>query len=99
MKKNPLILTIVLMILYSSVSTAYSTKTELAKLDTACENARQKALAPRKEEIYQECLTKFKKDKSVCQRQADAYNGNRINGAPMFYEFPACVKAFEFRKK
>jgi len=38
------------MILYSSISTAYSTKTELAKLDTACESARQKALAPRKKE-------------------------------------------------
>jgi len=86
------------MSLYSSTLLANAKKTEQAKLDKACESARQEALAPIKKEIYQECITKFKKDKSVCQRQADAYNGNRINGAPMFYELPACVKAFEFRK-
>jgi len=98
MKVTSLLLIVVLMILYSSVILANAKKNEQAKLDKACESARQKALAPRKKEIYQECLTKFKKDKSICQRQADAYNGNRIKGAPMFYELPACVKAFEFKK-
>ena len=99
MKITSLLLIMVLMALYSSVTMAHSTTTKQAKLDKACESARQKALLPIKKEIYQECLTKFKKDKSVCQRQADAYNGNRVKGAPMFYELPDCEKAFEFRKK
>ena len=99
MKTASLLLIIVLMTSYSSVTMAHATSTKQAKLDKACESARQKALEPRKKEIYQECLTKFKKDKSVCQQEADTYNGNRINGAPMFYELPACEKAFEFRKK
>lgn len=109
MKTNSLILTTglitkvfmftLLMISYSSAVLANTAKTEQAKLDKACESARQTALEPRKKEIFQECLTKFKKGKSVCQQEADAYNGNRINGAPMFYELPACVKAFDFRKK
>ncbi len=104
MKINSLLLTsflitISLITLYSSTVLANTTKIEQARLDKVCESSRQKALEPRKKEIYQECLTKFKKDKSVCQQEADAYNGNRINGAPMFYELPACVKAFEFRKK
>lgn len=95
---NTLII-ITLTALYSSTVLANAIKNEQNKLDKACESARQIALEPRKKEIYQECRVKFKKDKSVCQRDANAYNGNRINGAPMFYELPACVKAFEFRKK
>ncbi len=77
----------------------YSAKAEQTKLDQACESARQQALKPRKNEIYQECLTKFKKSETACQREAKTYNGNRINGAPLFYKLPACVTAFEFRKK
>jgi len=48
MKSTSLLLTILLMILHSSVIYAYSAKTEQAKLDKACESARQKALAPQK---------------------------------------------------
>ena len=70
-----------------------------AELDKACEAARQIKLEPRRKEIYKECREKFKKEKSVCKKEAKAYNGNRINGAPMFYEIPACVKAFNYRKK
>ncbi len=68
-------------------------------LDQDCEAARQKALKPRKTEIYQECRQKFKKSENVCKREAQAYNGNRIGGAPLFYELPACEKAFNNRKK
>lgn len=98
MKSTSLLLAALIMALHSSALFAHSTINAQAKLDKNCESARQKALAPRKKEIYQECLTKFKKNKSVCKHEADVYNGNRINGAPMFYELPACVKAFEFRK-
>lgn len=83
----------------SAVALAHTAKDKQAKLDEACESARQKALKPRKKEIYQECLTKFKKSKTICQQEAETYNGNRINGAPMFYQLPECVKAFEFRKQ
>ena len=68
-------------------------------LDQQCEKDRQKALAPRKKEIYQECLTVFKKSEAVCKDEAFVYNGNRINGAPLFYEKPSCVKAFNYRKE
>jgi len=99
MTKNVVFLTLSLTYLVSSMAFAHAKKGEQKKLDDACESARQIALLPRKKEIYQECLTKFKKSKEECKDQANAYNGNRINGAPMFYELPACVKAFEFRKK
>ena len=46
-----------------------------AELDYACEESRQTALAPRKFEIYKECINKFKKDKEYCLTQGDNYNG------------------------
>ena len=92
-------LAFLLLTLTSSNVFSHNSADKQALLDKACESARQKALKPRKKEVYQECLTKFKKSEKLCSEEANAYNGNRINGAPMFYELPACVKAFEFRKK
>ncbi|KGJ87749.1 hypothetical protein [Colwellia psychrerythraea] len=83
----------------SITSVAFAHQNEQKKLDKACEAARKIALKPRRSEIFQECRQKFKKSESVCHNEAKAYNGNRINGAPMFYELPACEKAFAFRKK
>lgn len=98
MKTITFILTVLLCLL-STDTLAYSDLKKQAELDAKCESARQVKLKPRKQEIYKECVTKFKKSKSVCKEEADVFNGNRINGAPMFYELPACVKAFDYRKK
>lgn len=68
-----------------------------AELDRACEADREKALAPIREDIYTECVTRQKKDPAFCRRDAAAFNGNRPGGAPRFYDLPACVAAFEFR--
>ena len=87
---------------FSLTSASYAATANEKKqisLDLACETARQQALKPRQKEIYQECRTKFKKSEKVCKDEAKAYNGNRIGGAPLFYELPACEKAFDYRKK
>jgi len=86
-------------ILITASLSVHAESKKQAELDIACEKARQVALTPRKKEIYNECLNKFKKSKAICADEANVYNGNRINGAPLFYELPACVKAFEFRKQ
>ncbi len=91
--------TLALVLNTSMNSTAFAHQNEQIKLDQACEAARQVALEPKRQEIFQECVHKFKKSKSVCEMEAKDYNGNRINGAPLFYELPACEKAFAFRKK
>lgn len=98
MRKIYIFIAIAFFAINSSIAQADATKNKQAKLDKACEAARQVALKPRKDEIYHECLTKFKKSKLVCQQEAYVYNGNRINGAPMFYELPDCEKAFTYRK-
>lgn len=69
-----------------------------AGLDAACEAARQAALVPKKEEIYRECIQKFKKSAAVCEEEADGYNGSRAGRAPLFYDLPECEAAFEYRK-
>ena len=68
-----------------------------AELDQRCEAARERKLAPIRDDIYRECLDKKQGDAAYCRRYADAYNGNRPGGAPRFYELPECEAAFKFR--
>jgi hypothetical protein len=70
-----------------------------AELDRLCEAARDKALAPIRDDIYKECLEKKRGDEAYCRRDADGYNGDRIGGSPRFYELPECERAFEFRNR
>jgi hypothetical protein len=69
-----------------------------AELDQACEAARQAALAPRRQEIYDECLGRADRDEAACRKDANGYNGNRIGGTPLFYDLPECEEAFDFRR-
>jgi len=70
-----------------------------AELDRRCEAARNEALEPIRNDIYQECLEKKRGDEAYCRRDADGYNGERIGGSPRFYELPECEEAFEFRNR
>ena len=70
-----------------------------AELDAACESARLLALGPKRSDIYQECVDKFKKSAAVCEKDADSYNGNRVGASPLFYDLPECEAAFEYQKK
>ncbi len=67
------------------------------RLDQACEYARRIKLIPIRQELYESCVDKGK-DEAFCYDDAISYNGERRNGAPMFYELPDCVKAFEYRR-
>jgi hypothetical protein len=73
-------------------------RSRLAELDRACEAARQVALAPRRQEIYEECINRSDKDEDVCRRDANGYNGNRIGGTPLYYDLPECEEAFDYRR-
>jgi hypothetical protein len=67
------------------------------ELDRKCEDARQTALTPLKQDIFEECLGKGK-EKSVCKIEADEYDGARANRGPMFYDLPECEAAFNYKK-
>ena len=70
-----------------------------AELDRRCEAARERKLAPIRDEIFAECLDKKQSDEAFCRRNADGYNGNRIGGSPRFYELPECQAAFKNRNR
>ena len=84
--------------IFHGLATADDRQNKQAELDAACEAARQIALGPKKAEIYQECIDKFKKSAEVCQGEADGYNGNRVGRTPLFYGLSECETAFEYRK-
>lgn len=68
-----------------------------AELDRKCEDARQIALAPLKQKVFEECLEKGREE-SVCKSEADEYNGARAGRGPMFYDLPECDEAFNYKK-
>ena len=67
-----------------------------AQLDSQCEEARQVALAPGKQDVFKECMDK-KKNVPLCKIEADKYNGVIAGRAPLFYNLPECEAAFDYR--
>ena len=70
-----------------------------AELDAVCESARLEKLTPMREGFVEQCVTnKEKSSREHCERFYADY-GNRMGGrAPLFYDLPACVTAFEYAK-
>jgi len=68
-----------------------------ARLDGACEVARQTKLAPMRKGFVDECVAnKELPNRKECERFYSDY-GNRMGGrAPLFYDLPECVAAFDF---
>ena len=70
-----------------------------ARLDGACEVARQKKLAPMRKQFVEECVAnKEMPNRKECERFYSDY-GNRMGGrAPLFYDLPECETAFQYRQ-
>jgi hypothetical protein len=68
-----------------------------AQLDATCETVRQHKLAPLREGFVEQCVANGElPSHDECQRFYADY-GNKMGGrAPLFYDLPACVKAFEY---
>jgi len=69
-----------------------------AQLDQACEAAREEKLAPERKQFIDECAAKKEKDRVSCERFYSDYGSRSGNRAPLHYDLPECVEAFEFRK-
>ena len=80
-------------------SLAVGAAAEQAALDAACEAARQEKIAEDQAFLVEECIEKkFKKDRAACERFYSDH-GNQAGGrAPLYYDLPECVEAFEQRK-
>ena len=73
---------------------------EQDRLDAACEAARQEKLAPLRAGFIDECVEKKQRpDRAACERFYADFGNQSGNRAPLFYDLPECVEAFEFRRK
>jgi hypothetical protein len=70
-----------------------------ARLDAACEVAREKKLAPKRARFVEDCVAnKELPSRQECERFYADYGGRMGGRAPLFYDLPECVTAFEFQQ-
>jgi hypothetical protein len=70
-----------------------------ARLDAACEVAREKKLAPLRARYIKECVAnKELPSLEECERFYADYGGRMGGRAPLFYDLPECVTAFEYQQ-
>lgn len=94
------LISVALILLLSGPALAnQSREKKQAELDAVCETARLEKLTPMREGFVEQCVAnKEKSSREHCQRFYADY-GNRMGGrAPLFYDLPACVSAFEYAK-
>lgn len=97
MSLRPGALGLVLILITSTplTATAYD-RAEKDRLNAECEAAREQKLAPQRAAYVEECVAKGERDRASCERYYSDY-GNQAGGrAPLYYNLPECVKAFEY---
>ena len=94
------LLTIVLIMLASSPALADESRAaKQAQLDAACEAARQERLAPIRQKYVDECVAgKELPSRQECERFYTDYGERTGRKAPLFYDLPECVEAFNFHQ-
>jgi hypothetical protein len=69
-----------------------------AALDAACEQAREAKLAPLRKRFVEECVQNDEQpDRKSCEAFYADYGAQSGNRAPLFYDLPECVEAFEYQ--
>lgn len=90
---------LILLIPSSTTGDEYDRTTRQAHLDAECEAAREQKLAPEREKYVEECVrNKARNSREDCERFYSDYGARSGNRAPLYYDLPECVSAFEFRK-
>lgn len=69
-----------------------------AELDAACEAAREEKLAPMREQHIENCVkNREQRDRQACEVFYSDFGAQSGNRAPLFYDLPECVEAFDFQ--
>ena len=67
------------------------------ELDAVCEQAREKVLAPLRQQFVEECVAeKQQPDRASCERFYADYGARSGGRAPLFYDLPECEEAFNY---
>jgi len=71
---------------------------EQARLDAICEQAREKQLAPMRAQFVEECVqNKDQPDRKACEAFYADFGAQSGRRAPLFYDLPECVEAFDYQ--
>ena len=97
MKKWTLIATALCVLIATPVVAKESREAKQSELDKACEVARLKKLVPLRKEVIEQCVNNQElPSRKECETFYADY-GERMGGrAPLFYDLPECVKAFDY---
>ena len=69
-----------------------------AELDAACEAAREKKLAPLRKHFVEQCVKNEEQpDRATCEAYYSDYGARAGTRAPLFYDLPECVEAFNYQ--
>ena len=70
-----------------------------AELDQACEAARQEKIAPMRQEFVRECVEEQQfETHAACETFFADYGARSGTRAPLFYNLPPCVEAFDYQQ-
>ena len=70
-----------------------------ARLDKACQDAREAKLKPEREKYVEECVEKGHRDsREACERFYADHGNQSGNRAPLYMDLPECVEAFEHER-
>jgi len=100
MKNTPILLsTLLALLIFNPALAKESREDKQTRLDQACEIARQTKLTPMRAQFVDECVAnKEKPSREKCVTFYADY-GNRMGGrAPLFYDLPECVTAFDYSR-
>ena len=99
MQSVSLLVVVTILLVSSPVQAKESREQKQARLDGACEVARQNKLAPMRKKFVEECVANRElPNRKECERFYSDY-GNRMGGrAPLFYDLPECETAFKYRQ-
>ena len=102
MKSRLLLLAIVAVLGFATgnaVETEEDRRVKRAELDTICEQARRRNIAPLREKMIRECVEKEQRpDRASCEHFYADYGERTGSQEPLFYDLPECLKAHEYRR-
>lgn len=94
-----LLSTVFLTLLINPALAKESREDKQARLDGACEAARQEKIAPLRKQVTEDCVAnKELPSRSECERFYADYGERTGHKAALFYDLPECVTAFNFNQ-
>ncbi len=85
------------LLLQSAVYSAEINRSQAEELLQQCQAQRQENIAPLKQEVIEDCVTRQHRDRDYCERFNRNYGERTVTGAQrgMFWDLPVCMQAVD----